>query len=421
MVLMRDEGAKGRRGRYAGVLLSVLVLCFALVPGGVQAGSGVVVGDRVRIVTQDTDVVEGELLDKTPQGYLVRGDDGVVHHVAYGEILALKELETVASPGGAGSESGERAERWPEEDDRSHPAPGDGTLFLSAQPPLQVEIDGVPRGVTDDSGRDIPVSPGTHDVIFHCVAAACEGFQRRSAKKTLAVGTGERVGYHVDFYALNGLVASQSSGHVLSLPPRVGDGTITEPMSERETRTRNTLAGVAEGVSRGAAVAAGITWGVAVAQFSLGAGFGISNTRDLTTGLSLLTGGMVATGVSMGLLGVSSGVVEIGFRQLKMGSPPLAGLGVVGGLLMATALGVGLVPIATWIAEGGAGPAVYLGVPALIIGITGQIMWQAQVGATADAVKSRLEAHRAGLQPLSLRFGAAPLDGGMILGVAARW
>jgi len=71
--------------------LATLILSISLC-GISWAQESIEIGSFLRIVTVDTEVVEGELVDKTPNGYLVRKPDGRVQHVEYDGILAMKEL-----------------------------------------------------------------------------------------------------------------------------------------------------------------------------------------------------------------------------------------------------------------------------------------------------------------------------------------
>jgi len=79
-----------------------------------------------------------------------------------------------------------------------------GMLHLSARPRCEVFVDGTSHGTTDDTRRGLALPPGTYKVRFVCAdEAECEGFTRRSGKKTLVVESGKKTRYHADFYALN--------------------------------------------------------------------------------------------------------------------------------------------------------------------------------------------------------------------------
>lgn len=73
-------------------LAAALVLALCLAPSSALAEDSIAVGSYLRIVTHDAEVVQGVLVDKTPQGYLVRRQNGQVSHIAYVEILAMKEI-----------------------------------------------------------------------------------------------------------------------------------------------------------------------------------------------------------------------------------------------------------------------------------------------------------------------------------------
>lgn len=200
----------GRAGTPPWAIATLLFISLCLLAQPAIGGPGVELGDAVRIVTADTEVIEGEILDKTPTGYLVKETDGSVQHVLYEEILALKQLRA----DGAGSRLGgsSTSPQLDETELRASPRTrASGVLLLSSQPVLRVEIDGIDHGSVSPDARSIPVQPGTHSVRFVCVTKVCDDFRRRSGVKTLDVDAGEQTQYHANFYELNGMEAPYRS------------------------------------------------------------------------------------------------------------------------------------------------------------------------------------------------------------------
>ncbi len=77
------------RSRQTTALLSAAASVLLLVASA-AADEGVAIGDLVRIVTHDTEVIEGEIIDETPGGYMVRVSESRVSYVAYRSIMAIK-------------------------------------------------------------------------------------------------------------------------------------------------------------------------------------------------------------------------------------------------------------------------------------------------------------------------------------------
>lgn len=81
-----------------------------------------------------------------------------------------------------------------------------GTLVLTGTPGARVNLDGAAVGRVDaDTPLTLTLQPGEYVVRFTCDGDACDGFSRRSGRKTLLVQAGTEVRYEVDFHALNGV------------------------------------------------------------------------------------------------------------------------------------------------------------------------------------------------------------------------
>ncbi len=79
-----------------------------------------------------------------------------------------------------------------------------GTLILTGTPGTRVNLDGAHIGRVDpDTPRTLMLKPGEYVVRFACDGDACDGFSRRSGKKTLIVQEGTETRCTVDFHALN--------------------------------------------------------------------------------------------------------------------------------------------------------------------------------------------------------------------------
>ena len=102
-----------------------------------------------------------------------------------------------------------------------------GVLHLSARPECRVWIDGVDHGTTEDTRQGIDMAPGTYRVRFICQHEDCEGFERRSGIKTLAVEAGRRTRYVADLYALNGRESDRAAG------PTPTDQNSLDPLPDR--------------------------------------------------------------------------------------------------------------------------------------------------------------------------------------------
>ena len=176
--------------RRLGYVLAIAGLLLVWPRSGL-GGPGIDVGDGIRVVTKSTEVVEGELLDKTPQGYLIRTGDGSVVHVPYVEILALKEL---AGADDEGIRAGDVAGVDPVDA---------GVLHLFARPAALVEIDGVDHGTTEELSAGVSLPPGTYVVRFTCHGQECDKFRHRSARKSLVVEAGKATSFMADIFALN--------------------------------------------------------------------------------------------------------------------------------------------------------------------------------------------------------------------------
>ena len=71
-----------------------IAVVFSLVASGFAFAQGELsLGTKIRIVTQDTEVFDGVLSDKTPAGYLIRLSDGTTQHISYDDILTVKVLD----------------------------------------------------------------------------------------------------------------------------------------------------------------------------------------------------------------------------------------------------------------------------------------------------------------------------------------
>jgi serine/threonine protein kinase len=80
-----------------------------------------------------------------------------------------------------------------------------GILHISARPRCQIEVNGEPRGTSDETRLGIVLPPGEYTVRFVCDESEpeCAQFSRRTGRKSIEVRSGEKSRYHADFYKLN--------------------------------------------------------------------------------------------------------------------------------------------------------------------------------------------------------------------------
>ncbi len=91
------------------------------------------------------------------------------------------------------------AEPEPEDD-----LPPMGLLYLSSQPPCEVQIDGKDYGSTTKTRYGLILREGVYKVRFVCADdSLCGTFETRAGIKTLRVYGDRETRYDVDFYRVN--------------------------------------------------------------------------------------------------------------------------------------------------------------------------------------------------------------------------